>query len=87
MEFKRRSHIMVSQVGEECLTLDASSGTCHVLNQTAGWLVSIADSFVSVESAVALARGDYEVLSGAGLAEEILEAVCMLESRGLLETR
>jgi hypothetical protein len=77
---------MISSIGNECLALDGSTGSCHVLNETAGWLLSVSKDFVSLEHAVELARMRYTVPDDVDLAAEIEGVVLEMERRGIVET-
>ena len=87
MEFRRARHCSVYRVSDEFLALDNSSGCCHVLNDTAGWLLSSADEFVSLKQAVGSAETNYRIPIEVDLKAEIEKAVAELAAMHLVEVR
>jgi hypothetical protein len=85
MKFRRKSAVDIKYQAEECVAQDGDSGSVFVLNPTAGWLLSIADDFISVEMAGQLAFESFSVPSQKELSTDISEGVRMLETEGLIE--
>ncbi len=87
MEFKRSPDLSVNHISDECVVLDGSDGGCHVLSETAGWLLSIADDFVRVERASQLAEERYEIAPGVNVEGEIVRVLDEMAARLLVELR
>ena len=87
MEFRRLESVVSSALGDECLALDGSSGSCHVLNETAGWLLSISKDFVSLGDAIALAKGRYAVPDDVDLAAQIEAVLLEMQGQGIVEMK
>ena len=85
MKFRRLPQAAVSRVGDEYLVLDGRDGSCHILNHTAGWLLSIADKEVSIQDASARARTEFSVAEGIDVEEQIRQGVRELAERQMLD--
>lgn len=88
MQFKRVSHVVPNYIKDECLVLDGSNGSCHILNETAGWLLHISkEDFVDLEQVATLARKDFLVPTGINVQDEIRQIVLSMEQSGIVEIR
>jgi hypothetical protein len=84
MQFTRTPSIVYHILDGECLVMDASNETFHVLNPTAAWLLQICERPISVEQAVQNAIQEFDVPSGVNLAEEISLCLQELSAKGLV---
>jgi hypothetical protein len=87
MDFKRHSDIALHAVGCEYFAMVGRDGSCCILNETAGWLLSIADDYVSVDQAVQRAVERYLAEPGDGVEIEIKQAMSDFQAKGLIEVR
>jgi len=85
MQYRVRNNILVQEAGNEYLALDGVSGACHVLNETAGWLLLLATNFVTVDDAIQSATKQYDVQDPSVLAADVAAAVRALADKGLVE--
>jgi hypothetical protein len=85
MEFRKPDHIATTYVGEECLVLDGATGSCHILNETAGWLLSICSNFVTLDDALDLAQKRYAVDQGIDLRQQVQQVLLDMETRGIVQ--
>lgn len=85
MRFKRLQHVKLNFVADECLALDGISGSCHILNEVAGWLLSICGDYTSLNDAVAQAEQRYAISPDTDAREEIRTALTRLHESGMIE--
>jgi hypothetical protein len=85
MRFQRGVHVEVTHVGDEYLVIDPVREVCHVLNETAGWLLAISRDMISLREASDLARNHFSGTDEGDLEEDIRAAASLLQSQGLLE--
>jgi hypothetical protein len=87
MEFKRHSDVVLHAVGGEYFAMVGRDGSCFILNDTAGWLLSIADEYVSVSAAAQRASDRYATEPGDGVDVEIERAVSEFQVKALIDVR
>jgi hypothetical protein len=85
VRFKRLDHVKLNFVADECLALDGISGSCHILNEVAGWLLSICGDYTTLNDAVAQAEQRYAISPGIDAREEMRAALAQLHERGMIE--
>jgi len=87
MEFRIKPNVTLTKVSNESVAFDTSDGSCHILNETAGWLLSICTDFMPLSEAVGLAQNHYKIPAEIAPYKEISEIVHEMASKGLLETK
>lgn len=84
MHFIRTPSIVYNAVDDQYLALDASSGVMHVLNGTAGWLLSICEKPLTLEQTVQRAAENFDVPVEVDLTTEISTCLEELSHKGLI---
>lgn len=82
MKFRTQPHVELVLVGNQAVAFNNSDSTCHILNETAGWLLSLAQDSISVDRAVTLASEVYDPTPD--LRPEISKFISELETLGLI---
>lgn len=87
MEYRRVPFVVMTRVGDEWIALNTSNGYCHVLNETAGWVISGAEDWVSIGARASAAQEQFDVAAEEDVTGEIEEVVRALQTQGLVELR
>ena len=45
MQFRCSKNVIAKYTRDECILVNGSNGNCHILNETAAWLLSISNKF------------------------------------------
>lgn len=86
MLIHRNDCVGLHRIGNEYFALLGTDGSCHILNETGGWLLELAEHPVTVDRLIACARERFPDVQASQLELDIREALEDFAVAGLVDT-